>query len=46
MFTSTQKQALAKAITDVMMKFEGSEAHRSVKWILIEELHADGWHIS
>jgi len=44
-FTSTQKHALAKAITDVMVKFEGSEAFRSVTWVLIEELHADGWHI-
>ncbi len=44
-FTSTQKHALAKAITDVMVKFEGSEAFRSVTWVLIEELHTDGWHI-
>jgi 4-oxalocrotonate tautomerase len=43
-FTSTQKHALAKAITDVMVKFEGSEAYRSVTWVLIEELHTDGWH--
>jgi hypothetical protein len=27
-FTSTQKHALAKALTDVMVKFEGSEAFR------------------
>ncbi len=44
-FTSTQKHALAKAITDVMVKFEGSEAFREVVWVLIEELHTDGWHI-
>jgi 4-oxalocrotonate tautomerase len=28
-----------------MVKFEGSEAFRSVTWVLIEELHTDGWHI-
>lgn len=44
-FTSTQKHALAKALTDVMVKFEGSEAFRQVTWVLIEELHSDGWHI-
>lgn len=44
-FTSTQKHELAEAITDVMVKFEGSEAFRSMTWVLIEELHSDGWHI-
>ena len=44
-FTGTQKHALAKALTDVMVKFEGSEAFRQVTWVLIEELHSDGWHI-
>jgi 4-oxalocrotonate tautomerase len=44
-FTSTQKHELAKALTDVMVKFEGSEAFREVVWVLIEELHSDGWHI-
>ncbi|MFP3546969.1 tautomerase family protein [Rhizobium sp. SIMBA_035] len=44
-FTSHQKHALAKAITGVMVKFEGSEAFRSVAWVLIEELHTDAWHI-
>ena len=36
---------MAKALTDVMVKFEGSEAFREVVWVLIEELHTDGWHI-
>jgi 4-oxalocrotonate tautomerase len=44
-FTTEQKHELAKALTDVMVKFEGSEAFREVVWILIEELHPDGWHI-
>ena len=44
-FTPDEKHALAKAITDVMVKFEGSEAFREVVWVLIEELHTDGWHI-
>jgi 4-oxalocrotonate tautomerase len=44
-FTTEEKHALAKAITDVMVKFEGSEAFREVVWVLIEELHTDGWHI-
>lgn len=44
-FTSAQKHELAKALTDVMVKFEGSEAFREVVWVLIEELHTDGWHI-
>ncbi len=28
-----------------MVAFEGSEAFREVVWVLIEELHRDGWHI-
>jgi len=44
-FTTEQKHAMAEAITDVMVKFEGSEAFREVVWVLIEELHKDGWHI-
>ena len=44
-FSSQQKHAMAAAITDVMVKFEGSEAFREVVWVLIEELHTDGWHI-
>lgn len=44
-FSSEQKHAMAAAITDVMVKFEGSEAFREVVWVLIEELHIDGWHI-
>lgn len=44
-FTPEQKHEMAAAITDVMVKFEGSEAFREVVWVLIEELHTDGWHI-
>jgi 4-oxalocrotonate tautomerase len=44
-FTPEEKHAMAKAITDVMVKFEGSEASREVVWVLIEELYTDGWHI-
>jgi 4-oxalocrotonate tautomerase len=44
-FTTKEKHELAKALTDVMVKFEGSEAFREVVWVLIEELHTDGWHI-
>ena len=44
-FTTEQKHELARALTDVMVKFEGSEAFREVVWVLIEELHPDGWHI-
>jgi 4-oxalocrotonate tautomerase len=44
-FTTEEKHAMAKALTDVMVKFEGSEAFREVVWVLIEELHTDGWHI-
>jgi len=44
-FSPEQKHAIAKDITDVMVKHEGSEAFREVVWVLIEELHTDGWHI-
>ena len=44
-FSSEEKHELAKALTDVMVRFEGSEAFREVVWVLIEELHTDGWHM-
>jgi 4-oxalocrotonate tautomerase len=44
-FTEKQKHDLAAKITDVIVAFEGSEAFREVVWVLIEELHRDGWHI-
>jgi 4-oxalocrotonate tautomerase len=44
-FTTEQKHEMAAAISDVMVRFEGSEAFREVVWVLIEELHKDGWHI-
>jgi 4-oxalocrotonate tautomerase len=44
-FSPEEKHALAEAITDVLVKFEGSEAFRETVWVLIEELHTDGWHI-
>ena len=44
-FTPEQKHEMARALTDVMVRFEGSEAFREVVWVLIEELHTDGWHI-
>lgn len=44
-FTSEEKHEMAKALSEVMVKFEGSEAFREVVWVLIEELHPDGWHI-
>jgi 4-oxalocrotonate tautomerase len=44
-FTPEEKHAMAKELTDVMVRFEGSEAFREVVWVLIEELHTDGWHI-
>jgi 4-oxalocrotonate tautomerase len=44
-FSTEQKHAMAAALTDVMVKFEGSEAFREVVWVLIEELHTDGWHM-
>lgn len=44
-FSTEEKHEMAKAITDVMVRFEGSEAFREVVWVLIEELHTDGWHM-
>ena len=44
-FSPEQKHEMAKQITDVMVQCEGSEAFREVVWVLIEELHTDGWHI-
>ena len=44
-YTEKQKHDLAARITDVMVAFEGSEAFREVVWVLIEELHREGWHI-
>ena len=44
-FTPQQKHDMARQITDVMVRCEGSEAFREVVWVLIEELHTDGWHI-
>jgi 4-oxalocrotonate tautomerase len=44
-YTEKQKHDLAARITDAMVAFEGSEAFREVVWVLIEELHRDGWHI-
>jgi len=44
-FSTEEKHAMAAALSDVMVKFEGSEAFREVVWVLIEELHTDGWHI-
>jgi 4-oxalocrotonate tautomerase len=44
-FTEKQKHDLAARLTDVIVDFEGSEAFRQVTWVLIEEFHAEGWHI-
>lgn len=44
-FTEKQKHHMAARLTDVMVAFEGSEAFREVIWVVIEELHRDGWHI-
>ena len=44
-FTEEQKHAMAADITDVMVRHEGSEAFRDVVWVLIQELHPDGWHM-
>ena len=35
-FSPEEKHALAEAITDVLVKFEGSEAFRETVWVLIE----------
>jgi 4-oxalocrotonate tautomerase len=44
-FTEKQKHDMAARLTDVIVAFEGPEAFREVVWVLIEELHRDGWHI-
>jgi len=44
-YTEKQKHEMAARLTDVMVAFEGSEAFREVVWVLIEELHRDGWYI-
>jgi len=44
-FSTDQKEAMATAITDVIMEFDGSEAFREVVWVLIEELYTDDWHV-
>jgi 4-oxalocrotonate tautomerase len=44
-FSTEEKHAMAAALSEVMVQFEGSEAFREVVWVLIEELHPDGWHI-
>ena len=44
-FSEEEKHRMAAELTDVMVKYEGSEAFRDVVWVLIEELHHDGWHI-
>jgi 4-oxalocrotonate tautomerase len=44
-FSEEQKHEMAAAITEVMVRFEGSEAFRELVRVLIEELHRDGWHI-
>jgi 4-oxalocrotonate tautomerase len=44
-YTDKQKHDMAARLTDVMVAFEGSETFREVVWVLIEELHRNGWHI-
>jgi 4-oxalocrotonate tautomerase len=44
-FSEEEKHAMAAELTDVMLKYEGSEAFREVVWVLLEELHTDGWHM-
>jgi len=44
-FSEEEKHAMAADLTDVMVKYEGSEAFREVVWVLLEELHTDGWHM-
>jgi 4-oxalocrotonate tautomerase len=44
-FSNEEKHAMAREPTDVMVKYEGSEAFHEVVWVLIEELHTDGWYI-
>jgi 4-oxalocrotonate tautomerase len=44
-FDTEEKHAMAAELTDVMVKYEGSEAFREVVWVQIEELKRDGWHM-
>jgi 4-oxalocrotonate tautomerase len=44
-FDTEEKHAMASELTDVMVKYEGSEAFREVVWVQIEELKRDGWHM-
>lgn len=44
-FSTEEKHALAAELSDVMVKYEGSEAFREVVWVQIEEFKRDGWHI-
>ncbi|SDI96087.1 tautomerase family protein [Pseudomonas abietaniphila] len=45
-FTREEKHAMAKDLTEVMVKYEGSEAFREVVWVMIEELPSDCWYIA
>ncbi|MDI7864512.1 tautomerase family protein [Rhizobiaceae bacterium n13] len=40
-FDNDQKHSLAKALTDLMVNFKGSEDFREVTWVRIEELHTE-----
>lgn len=42
---SEEEHARAAALTDVMVRFDASEAFRKLVWRLIEELHPDSWHL-
>jgi 4-oxalocrotonate tautomerase len=44
-FDTEEKHAMAAELSDVMVKYEGSEAFREVVWVQIEELKRDGWHM-
>ncbi len=44
-FSTEEKHAMAAELSDVMVKYEGSEAFREVVWVQIEELKRDGWHM-
>lgn len=44
-FTAEEKQEMAKALSNVMIRFERSGALREVVLVLIEELHSVDWHI-
>lgn len=45
-FTREEKHAMARDLTEVMVKYEGSEAFREVVWVMIEELQSDCWYIA